>query len=208
MPQDAVSSAVANAKKALDEANKMFPSPAPKPKPAATPKAPATPKTPSVGDELKVKAHNIDEYAKNAPKYHKGGHVGKEGGTVEEGETVLPKGNPKKSAELAMEHLGMEAGMHEAKPKKKAARKAKRPAPKKHGRPATTHVEHLEDGSHIIKHTYKADKDKGLMPEESKHVAMNDQDLHDHMQAMMQAPEAPELPAASAEEPAAAPQEA
>lgn len=149
--------------------------------------------------------------ARGTQSFAKGGKVGPKGGVVEEGETVLPKDNPKKSAELAMKHLGLEAGMTDGAKEKKAAKKkpAKKAAKKEdkskmpHARPAHTHIEHLKDGGHIIKHQYPKGKEGEPMPEDSTHLAMDDQGMQDHMSQMPPAEQ--DQAAASAPPEAAAP---
>lgn len=111
---------VSNAKAALASANKAFPSPAKAPAPKAQPAAPVV-HPPTVGDELKAKADNVNQYM-NAPKMHKGGPVMADGVyTLRAGEHVLAKGE----ADKARKHALMASGVKSlAMPGKTAKPKA------------------------------------------------------------------------------------
>jgi hypothetical protein len=94
-PLSAAKSAVSSANNFTKSVEGTTPSRfAAKPAPVAAPAKPMAKAAPTIGQELGVKAQNINEYT-NAPKMHKGGVVpGKEGEEVpiiaKAGEKVIP----------------------------------------------------------------------------------------------------------------------
>src|ERR1700676_5178231 len=87
-----VSKAIGGAKAALTQARAKFPQP--KAVPSATPRIQSPTMTPmakpNLGDELKSKSDNVDEYMKAIPKMHKGGPVMADGDyNLRMGEHVL-----------------------------------------------------------------------------------------------------------------------
>lgn len=112
---DGVNDAVSAAKGALAHAEKTFPSSmAPKssvPSPAAPKQAAApAPKAPTLGDELRVKAQNVAEYTKNAPKMHKGGPVKADGVyNLRAGEHVLTEDEANQARKHALMAVGMKS---------------------------------------------------------------------------------------------------
>ena len=112
---DGVSVKVGNAKAALAQANKAFPSPA-KPAAPAVKSAAAPVKSSSfdggagVGAELKAKSDNVDQYMKSIPKMHNGGPVVGDGPRMlRDGEHVLTAAEAKKARKHALMAVGMKS---------------------------------------------------------------------------------------------------
>jgi hypothetical protein len=109
--------AVSNAKAVLAHANQKFPSPAPKPAaPVAKPTAKAAP---TVGDELKSKSDNVNQYIQSLPKMHKGGEIPEDGAyQMKAGEHVLTAAEAQKARKHALMAAGMKS-LAKTSPKKK-----------------------------------------------------------------------------------------
>jgi hypothetical protein len=165
MPND-IDSKVAGAKSALAGAERKFPSPKILVAPAAKIAMPApAPKTAgeSLAAELGAKQENVKEYIKAMPKMHKGGVVKKDGPAIlKKGEVVrtaeqekamedkkknTPK-EPKKAAEL----MGGKKSAKDGEKSDKKDAKSEAKDGKKGGKHKHTHVEHLDDGSHVVRH--------------------------------------------------------
>lgn len=176
MPNDDTDKLVSQAKEALGKARTKFPSPAAVPNaPAAKPVATTLPNpkpSPSLGEELNVKAKNVAEYDKAIPKMHDGGKVDskvlgdkKEGPVIlEKGEKVIPKKDakmkdkvkePKGAALMRGEEKSEPKSEKKAEKKEGEAKAEKKEAKngKKGGKHKHTHIEHLDDGSHVVRHT-------------------------------------------------------
>lgn len=130
MPQN-VNQMLANATKALGDANSKFPSP--KPAATAAPKPATAPKPAGIGEELKAKSDNVGMYA-TAPKMHNGGPVMKDGiYDLKAGEHVLTQPEATKARKHAMMAAGMKSMM---KPGPKMSAKAAPKTAKTSGEPA------------------------------------------------------------------------
>ena len=106
-----VNNVLAGAKNALKTADRMFPSSmAPKaPAPVSAPKTSGKPAI-TTGDELRVKARNVSEYAKALPKLHNGGPVKADGGyDLQAGEHVLTAAEAKQARKHALMAVGMKS---------------------------------------------------------------------------------------------------
>lgn len=136
-PQQAavsIADKLSGAKNALATAGAKFPTPkapaTPAPKVSVAPKPSMSTGEPEkgIGNELKAKQDNIDEYMKAIPKMHKGGPVLKDGPVMlKAGEHVLAKGE----ADKARKHALMASGMKSlAVPVVKAAAAPAKPAVK------------------------------------------------------------------------------
>jgi hypothetical protein len=146
--------------------------------PAAAPTAkPAAPDS-GLGAELRVKAENVKQYD-DAPKFHKGGKIKKDGEQVvnaEKGETVLPNKGKKRAMELAMKHLdGMKDGMEHA------AKKHVKPMHKKHGKVKKMHVHVNDDNTFSMTHEHHPNEDGSQNPD-TTHSAQDMDGLLDHVQ--------------------------
>ena len=108
---NSVNNVLAGAKNALKTADRMFPSSmAPKaPAPVSAPKTSGKPAI-TTGDELRVKARNVSEYAKALPKLHNGGPVKADGGyDLQAGEHVLTAAEAKQARKHALMASGMKS---------------------------------------------------------------------------------------------------
>lgn len=103
---DAVSKTLDSAKGALAHANASFPGSSPSPKTA--PASASVKSAPTLGDELKVKSDNVQNYMSSLPKMHSGGPVATDGAyQLKAGEHVLTA----PEAAQARKHAMMAAGM-------------------------------------------------------------------------------------------------
>jgi hypothetical protein len=182
---DFVKNALMSAKGALASADRFQKSaggplkaaPAPKP---ATP-APAKKAAPTVGDELKAKADNVNEYAgaKKMDSYKKGGTVEKTGpAIVHKGEEVIPVEKADKVKDMMKKAEG--ALSKEEKSRGKA----------KHGM-KHTHIEHHHDGSHTVRHTPHMEMGADGMskqPEDVSYAAPDMDALHAGLQEHLAQP--------------------
>ena len=116
-----VSKAVSSAKGALAHAqSKGFPSlsksaPAPVAKPAAT-------AAPTIGDELKSKSDNVNQYINSIPKMHNGGPVIGDGPRMlKDGEHVLTAAEAKKARKHGLMAVGLKSLAKEVPAKKPMA---------------------------------------------------------------------------------------
>jgi hypothetical protein len=114
---------LASAKSALAKANKDFPSSmangAGAPSAAKAPQAkPAIAKpTPNVGNELKAKQDNVNQFVASLPKMHQGGKVPADGPyNLKEGETVVPADKTGRNSEYRKVYINRKTKTTDAKP--------------------------------------------------------------------------------------------
>jgi hypothetical protein len=111
---DGVSVKVQGAKDALAHARAAFPQPKAvqigAPRAAYPPLTPVKKAAPTVGDELKAKSDNVDQYLKAIPKMHNGGPVIGDGPRMlKDGEHVLTAAEAKKARKHALMAVGMKS---------------------------------------------------------------------------------------------------
>jgi len=94
-------------------------------------------------------------------RFHKGGKIEKDGVQVvdaQKGETILPLGDKKKAAKLAMKHLeGMKDGAEAAKKHSGKSEHKKKKHPFKR-----TMIDHHQDGSHTVMHEHESDPSQNV----------------------------------------------
>jgi hypothetical protein len=144
----------------------------------------------NIGKELAEKSANVKQLA-NAPKYHKGGKIKKDGVQVvdaEKGETVLPKNNKKRATELAMKHLeGMKAGLKAAEKHSEKSEHKKAEHGKRHGKVKKMHVHVNDDNTFSMTHEHHPMED-GTPVADTTHSAPDMDGLIDHMQEHLGTP--------------------